>query len=326
MSVWTISEYEHDGPSYETKRLAEELQRSFPGESVVSHNIDDLDVLALSARTLLTVKNELFRQLPQLVIVRDASLEKYSQWVPVLSYLEGDGVLCINDLESIQLTANKFTMGRRLLDAGIPTPAFHHVDEKTCSKEVGALFGWPLVVKQAYGTHGIGVTLAHTPKEFKEQVASFRRSDPKIPVMAQQFVKQSFGRDVRAFVIGDTVVAAMLRQAKVKEEFRSNYHLGGEVSPFSLDQAGQAIAIGAARALGLKYAGIDLLFDATSYTVCEGNKGAGFKGLEKAYPQVNVAGALVQYCTEQANACRYGYRTASSRASHTPSWDYLEPR
>lgn len=304
MYAWII--YESDSPtvdkSYETKLLEREAFCSPHVRHVETHNISKLDVLNLSSGDCLTVNGTPLRELPDFAITRSVTLKDCPQWLPVLRHLKKKGVLCINDAQSIEVTADKFQMWEQLTRAGIPTPHSQLLDTTIDVDLVSQRFGWPVVLKQIHGTQGIGVALCNTPEELLRTAQIFKDNAPHIPLKIQKFVATSKGRDVRAFVVGDEVIAAMLRQSGSSSEFRSNYTLGGSVNPFDLPKEGQKIAIGAAKALGLKYSGVDLLFGKAGFEVCEANKAPGFKGLEQAHPGMNVARIILEHSIILAQA------------------------
>ena len=155
--------------------------------------------------------------------------------------------------------------------------------------------GAPVVIKLLEGTQGIGVILAPEIKVAEAIIETLQSTRQN--VLIQSFVKESRGRDVRALVVGDRVVAAMRRTAK-GDEFRSNVHRGGSVEKVELDADFERIAVRAAQIMGLKVAGVDLLESDEGPLVMEVNSSPGLEGIETA-TKLDVAGAIVDYIDNQ---------------------------
>src|SRR5690606_26960937 len=151
--------------------------------------------------------------------------------------------------------------------------------------------GPPLVVKLLEGTQGVGVVLAETSKAAESVIAAFRQLDANI--LMQESIREARGEDVRAFVIGDKVVAAMLRRA-ADGEIRSNLHRGGRAELTKLSRGKRSTAIRSARALGLRVAGVDMLRSNQGPVVMEVNSSPGLEGIERATGK-DVAAAIIEY-------------------------------
>ena len=155
--------------------------------------------------------------------------------------------------------------------------------------------GAPVVIKLLEGTQGIGVILAPEIKVAEAIIETLQSTRQN--VLIQRFVKESKGRDVRALVVGDRVVAAMRRTAK-GEEFRSNVHRGGSVERVDLDPEFERAAVRAAQIMGLKVAGVDMLEGEDGPLVMEVNSSPGLEGIEVA-TKLDVAGAIIDYIDNQ---------------------------
>jgi len=156
---------------------------------------------------------------------------------------------------------------------------------------IDRLGGVPIVIKLLQGTQGLGVILAESVKTAEAIIQTLQSTSQN--VLVQKFVKESKGRDVRAFVIGDRVVAAMRRVAQ-GDEFRSNVHRGGRTEPVVLDESYCEIAVRAAQIMGLRVAGVDLLESKDGPQVLEVNSSPGLEGIETC-TQLDIAGAIVDY-------------------------------
>lgn len=215
----------------------------------------------------------------------------------VVRQFEVSGVFSVNESQAIARSRDKLRclqlLARRGL--GLPKTSFAHStkDVEGLIKLVG---GAPLVVKLLEGTQGIGVVLCETYKAAESVIEAFRGLDANI--LVQQFIAEAGGADIRAFVVGDKVVASMMRQAG-PGEFRSNLHRGGTASAVKLSPAERATAVGAAKAMGLRVAGVDLLRSNSGPVVMEVNSSPGLEGIE-ASTGVDVAGAVIAYIEKRA--------------------------
>jgi ribosomal protein S6--L-glutamate ligase len=156
--------------------------------------------------------------------------------------------------------------------------------------------GAPVVLKLLEGTQGIGVILAPTTKVAEAIIETLHGANQQ--VLIQRFVQESRGRDVRALVVGDRVVASMRRRAQ-GDEFRSNVHRGGTVEKVDLDPAYEEVAVRSAHIMGLRVAGVDMLEGEDGPLVMEVNSSPGLQGIEAA-TKLDVAGAIVDYVADQS--------------------------
>jgi ribosomal protein S6--L-glutamate ligase len=163
--------------------------------------------------------------------------------------------------------------------------------------------GLPCIIKLIQGTQGIGVMIANTAAEVEGMLDTLWKLGQEI--LLQELVAESRGKDVRALVVGDRVVAAMRRTARAGE-FRSNIHRGGVAEAVSLDREYAEIAVKAARVMGLEVAGVDMLEARTGPKIMEVNSSPGFEGLEAA-TGADIASAYVQHAVEFAHARHSGY-------------------
>ncbi len=179
-------------------------------------------------------------------------------------------------------------------DIGIPKSTFVR-DRKDVPAAIRRVGGAPVVIKLIEGTQGIGVMLAPDAAIAEAIVETLHSADQN--VLLQQFISESRGRDVRAFVIGNRVVAAMRRTAQ-GDEFRSNLHRGGSIAPVELDEDYERAAVRAAQILGLRVAGVDLLESDNGPLIIEVNSSPGLQGIEAA-TGLDVAGAIVDFVSNQ---------------------------
>lgn len=190
-------------------------------------------------------------------------------------------------LRSLQLLARK--------DVGLPRTGFANMSTNIPDliKTVG---GAPLVIKLLEGTQGIGVVLAENDKSAESIIQAFMGL--KANILVQEFIKEAGGADIRCFVVGDKVVAAMKRQG-AEGEFRSNLHRGGSATLIKLSKEERATAITAAKAMGLGMCGVDLLQSNNGPVVMEVNSTPGLEGIETATGK-DVAGLVFEYIEKNA--------------------------
>jgi len=163
--------------------------------------------------------------------------------------------------------------------------------------------GLPCIIKLIQGSQGVGVMIANTEAEVRGMLDTLWTLGQEI--LLQELVAESRGRDVRALVVGDRVVAAMRRTARAGE-FRSNIHRGGVAEAVALDREFAEAAVKAARVMGLEVAGVDMLEARTGPKIMEVNSSPGFEGLEAA-TGVDIASAYVEHAVEFARARPSGY-------------------
>lgn len=215
----------------------------------------------------------------------------------VVRQFEMMGVYSVNESQAISRSRDKLRSLQLLSREGIGLPvtgfARSTKDVEGVIKLVG---GAPLVVKLLEGTQGIGVVLAETDKAAESVIEAFRGLDANI--LVQEFIKEAGGADIRAFVVGEVVVAAMLRQAQAGE-FRSNIHRGGTASKVKLTPEERSTAVRSAKKMGLRVAGVDLLRSNHGPVVMEVNSSPGLEGIESA-AGIDVAGKIIQYIEKHA--------------------------
>lgn len=223
-----------------------------------------------------------------------ASITYYGTAV-VRQFQEMD-VFCANTAHGIANSRDKLRSLQILArhHIGIPETVFVR-DKKDVLPAIERVGGAPVIIKLIEGTQGIGVLLADTVKA-AESIIELLQSQ-KQNVLIQKFVAESRGKDIRALVVGDRVVAAMRRVAQ-GQEFRSNVHRGGVAEPVELSEEYIEAAIRASQIMGLRVAGVDMLESATGPQIMEVNSSPGLEGIE-ACTQLDVAGAIIDYISAQ---------------------------
>lgn len=215
----------------------------------------------------------------------------------VLRQFEMMGVFSLNDSVSINRSRDKLRSLQIMSRKKIPMPitGFSH-SAKKASNLINIVGGAPLILKLLQGTQGKGVVMAPTKKAAESVIGAFQNLNANFIV--QEFIKEAGGADFRSFVIGDKVVATIKRQGE-EGEFRSNLHLGGTASPAKITPKERKMAVDAAKAMGLKVAGVDFVRSEKGPMVLEVNSSPGLEGIE-TFTNKNVAGKIIQFIEENA--------------------------
>lgn len=210
------------------------------------------------------------------------------EMMKVLTTVESQALIRSRDkLRSLQILSRE--------GLGLPKTVFtnYSMDVDEILSQVG---GAPVIIKLLEGTQGLGVVLAETKKAATSVIQAFHNL--KARIIVQEFIKESKGADIRAFVVDGKVVGAMRRQGK-DGEFRSNLHRGGSAEIIELSKAEKSAATRATKALGLQVAGVDMLQSSRGPLIIEVNSSPGLKGIESA-TGVDIAGKIIQYIERNA--------------------------
>ncbi len=215
----------------------------------------------------------------------------------VVRQFEMMGVFPANESQAISRSRDKLRCLQLLAREGIglPVTGFAHSTRDT-EGLIQLVGGAPLVIKLVEGTQGIGVVLAETDKAAESVIEAFRGL--RANILVQEFIQEAGGTDIRCFVVGGKVVAAMLRRG-APGEFRSNLHRGGRGEPVKISPEERSTAVRAARTLGLNIAGVDLIRSNHGAVVLEVNSSPGLEGIEKATGK-DIAGAIIEFVEKHA--------------------------
>jgi ribosomal protein S6--L-glutamate ligase len=214
----------------------------------------------------------------------------------VVRQFEMMGIYTPNSSDAIQRARDKLKASQLLSQAGVNMPLTVFGDSPDDTKDLLNMLGkTPHVIKLVEGTQGQGVVLAETRSASESLIEAFRGLQANF--LVQEFVKEAKGADIRAFVVGGKVIAAMRRQAKAGE-FRSNLHRGASAAPIKISKQERQIAVRAAQVMGLGVAGVDLIQSERGPLVLEVNSSPGLEGIEGA-TQVDVAGAIIEHIVRQ---------------------------
>ena len=215
----------------------------------------------------------------------------------VVRQFEMRSVFPLNTSQAISRSRDKLRALQLLAREGIGMPVTGFARS---TKDIDGLIeivgGAPLVIKLLEGTQGVGVVLTETDKAAESVISAFRQLDANI--LVQEFIKEAGGTDLRAFVVGDKVVATMMRQGP-EGDFRSNLHRGGSASRVKLTPEERSTAVRSAKALGLRVAGVDMLRSNHGPLVMEVNSSPGLEGIEET-SGIDVAGKIIEYIEKHA--------------------------
>ncbi|MCB1198246.1 MAG: 30S ribosomal protein S6--L-glutamate ligase [Deltaproteobacteria bacterium] len=290
MKIAILSRNEH---LYSTRRLVEAaLQRG--------HDVMVVDPLKCymnitSSKPSIHYKHQSLENFNATIPRIGASITFYG--TAVLRQFEMMGVYSINESVAITRSRDKLRASQILARKGIglPITGFAHSTKDT-DELIKLVGGAPLVIKILEGTQGKGVVLAETKNAAESVIEAFRSLNANI--LIQEYIKEAGGADIRCFVIGDKVVASMKRQGR-EGEFRSNLHRGGTAVKVKITPEERATAVKAAKIMGLKVAGVDLLRSNNGPVVMEVNSSPGLEGIEQS-TQKDVAGMIIEFLEKNA--------------------------
>ncbi|MEM7783963.1 MAG: RimK family alpha-L-glutamate ligase [Planctomycetota bacterium] len=216
----------------------------------------------------------------------------------VVRQFEQMDVFCTNSSQGIANSRDKLRALQILSrhQIGIPKTTFVR-NQRDVIPAIQRVGGAPIVIKLLEGTQGIGVILAEDQKIAEAIIETMQST--KQNVLVQKFVAESKGRDIRAFVVGDRVIASMRRIAR-GNEFRSNVHRGGRTEPVTLSEADQRLAVRAAQIMGLRVAGVDMLESGQGLQIMEVNSSPGLEAIEKC-TRLDIAGAVIDDVAAQVH-------------------------
>lgn len=281
-----------DASLYSTRRLIEAGNKRAHTMVTIDHMRCYMDITAHHPKVIYQGKplEEIDAIIPRI----GASKTFYG--TAVVRQFQMMGIFTANGADSISRSRDKLRCLQLLSKEGVglPVTGFAH-STKDIEGVIELVGGAPLVIKLLEGTQGIGVVLAETYQAAKSVIEAFRGLDANI--LVQEFIKEAKGADLRCFVVGNRVVAAMQRQG-APGEFRSNVHRGGSVSKIKLTPEERSTAIRAAKAMELKVAGVDLLRSHHGPVVMEVNSSPGLEGIERA-TGIDIAGKIIEYVESQ---------------------------
>ena len=276
--------------SYETNRLIEEFQKQDIEVQLVDPTTVDIFVNKDNKKSILV--NGEPSDLPQFVFPRTGSGTTY-YIKAVIRHFERMGVPVINTSDAIDNVKDKLYTHQILAQSNLDIPKTmllrHPIDIDFVQKNIG----FPVIVKKISGSYGRGVFLCEDKKQLNQLVTMAELTKKSYDIILQEFIKDTWGKDLRVFVVNDKVVGCMMRQA-TDDDFRANITRGGEGFPYEVNEQIEWLSSESSKALGLDIAGVDLLFQNGGYKICEVNSNPGFEGME-TFTKKNIAGEIVSF-------------------------------
>ncbi|QQS64516.1 30S ribosomal protein S6--L-glutamate ligase [Candidatus Saccharibacteria bacterium] len=289
-----------NGPgNYSTKRLKEEAR--LRGHEVVVVKYSECYASIAQNKPVVMYRGEALTEFDAVIPRIASSMTRYG--TAIVRQFEMQGVYTTASSMAIVRSRDKLRTLQLLARAGVGVPKTVFMrdasDVDDVIEEVG---GAPLIIKLARGTHGNGVVLAETKKAAKSVLQAFYvMDDDGTNILLQEFIKESAGTDIRAFVVGGKIVASMKRQS-LDDDFRSNLHQGGEGVTVKLTDEERKVVLKAARAMGLSICGVDLMRSSRGPLILEVNSSPGF-GIETVTGR-NVAEKIIDYVEQNARGRR----------------------
>lgn len=282
---------------YSTRRLVEAGEQRGHELRVINHKRCYMDIASNNPE--IHYKGQVLPR-PDAIIPRiGASVSFYG--TAVVRQFEMMGVYSVNESVAITRSRDKLRASQLLSRKGVGLPRTGFANSPDDTDDLLATVGGaPVVIKLLEGTQGVGVVLAETRKAAESVIEAFRGLGANFIV--QEFVKEAEGADIRCFVVGEKVVASMMRKGK-EGEFRSNLHRGGTASLVKISPEERSTAVRSARVMGLNVAGVDLLRSKRGPVVMEVNSSPGLEGIETATGK-DVAGIIIEFIEKHARVGR----------------------
>lgn len=282
--------------NYSTKRLVEEAEKRGHEVKVIKYKNCYISIEQGSNQVF--YKGKPLGKFDAVIPRISSNMTKYG--TAIVRQLEMQGEYCLSKSLAITRARDKLRSMQLLAKYNIDIPkTVVSRDSGDIDQLLDQLDGAPVIIKLASGTHGNGVVLAETKKAAKSTLQAFYlTNDQGTNILLQEFIKESAGTDIRAFVVGSKVVASMQRQS-LDDDFRSNLHKGGSGTPIKLTPEEEKVAIKAAKVMGLSVAGVDIMRSSRGPLVLEVNASPGF-GIERVTGR-NVAGKIIEYVERNAN-------------------------
>lgn len=289
----TINIFSRGPTLYSTQRLVEAGRERGHDTTVIDHgfccpSLNDKGAALLIGGKPIPVPDVAIPRIGANITNRGAAIIRQLEMLRVPTTISAEGLLLARDkMACLQVLAGN----------GVRVPGtvlcFTLQEVRRAGKTMAS---FPVVVKLLESTHGVGVALAHTPYQLERIAEGFLRLQDR--VILQEFIAESDGRDIRALVVGNEVVAAMERKAG-PDEFRANMHRGATARQVELSAEDEALAIRAARVVGVEVAGVDLIPSDRGPLIMEVNASPGLEGIEN-HTGIDIAGAIVEYAVNKA--------------------------
>ena len=293
LTGWIIHKKEL-GENFEVQRLVDEFEKQ--GVDVRVVNPKDVDIFVDRDDRKSIIVDGKPRKLPDFVFPRTGSGTTYFIKA-IIRHMERLGVTMINGSDAIDNVKDKLYSQQILGQSNLPVPKTMLVKHPINLELVEKNLSYPMIVKTLSGSYGSGVFMVEDRKQFRQLMKMAELTKPSYNIIIQECIEDSLGKDLRVLVVNGKVIGCMMRQS-IDGDFRANITRGGEAIPYQVDEDIEWIGGECARLLNLDIAGVDLLFNKGTYTICEVNSAPGFEGMEK-FTKVNVGEKIVNYVVKK---------------------------
>lgn len=274
---------------YSTKRLVDEAEHRGHNVRVINHTKCSIK-LSDGKRQIIYKGENIINDVDVIIPRIGASVSRHG--AAVVKEFEMNGVYSTARSLGILRAQNKVRTLQIMNRKGIPIPdTVFSINPENIKEQIELLGGAPVIIKLQEGTQGLGVILAETKKSAKSIIDTLYSMNTNI--LLQEFIGESNGEDIRAFVVGGKIVSAMKRKG-VEDDFRSNIHRGGNGEMAQLTKKEEIMAIRAANYLGLPIAGVDMIRSKRGPLLIEVNSTPGLQGIE-AYTKINIAEEIIKF-------------------------------
>lgn len=235
----------------------------------------------------------------------------------IIKQFEMEKIPVVNKSLAVSWAKNKFKTMQVLSRHGVPIPKTYVVNRNYKSLDDIAMDigSFPVIIKTVAGSKGSGVSIIESKRGLRSIIPLIMKEGNSNAMIVQEYVKEARGRDIRVFIVGKKIIAAMERIAAHRNEFRSNFHLGGKVRLASLSKEEKRVALKAARVMGLEMAGVDILRTNDGPKVLEVNANPGIEGITKATGK-DIAGYVIKYAVKKYEEAKRERKEKRSGKKH----------
>lgn len=283
------SENQLSEKDYSIKRLLEAAQKRDIDVKVVKPEQFELIISRTDTKSIFI--DDKPEPLPDFIIPRMGSDTTYYA-LSVIRQLQYLGAYVCNDANAIHAVKDKLYMHQLLARSRLSSPKTMLAKYPIATEVVKREIGFPLVIKNVTGTQGSGIYLCDSEFKFVDVMELIYSNNHKANIILQEFIENSYGKDLRVFVVGGKVIGCMQRSSN--NSFKANFSRGGNVTSFELTPEIEWLSTEAAKLFNLDIAGIDLLFDKDEFKICEANSSPGFIGLEQVTGKI-IAENIIDY-------------------------------
>ncbi len=284
---------------YSTNRLYHEAVKKGHNVRVIDHTKCAIILGAESKPQIYLGRENITKDVHAIIPRIGTSVTQHG--AAIVKQFEANGAFTTAQSLGILRSRNKLRTMQILARKRIPIPkTLFAKDTSNIKSHIDLLGGAPIIIKVQEGTQGLGVMIADSKKSAKSIIESLYNMN--VSIILQEFIEEANGQDIRVYIVGNKIVAAMMRNS-AEEDFRSNVHRGGTTTSVELTDQEKKVAIQTAKVLGLPVCGVDILRSKRGPLVIEANSSAGLEGIE-AHTRVNVAREIIKYVEKNVRKFR----------------------